>query len=284
MINEKQTLNKCTITYSEDVKGFPSFYSYCAEFIRGMNQYLYTFSGGNLWRHNVNDTRNNYYGVQYPSTIKSVFNQQPLENKIFKTLNLESDDAWDATLFTDIQLDGEINVNYFEQKEGSWFGFVRNNGPTGPDTNQTQWELRSVNGVGINNGIDSTDPANIRVTFDTSIQIGSLITAGDFMYYAPGPNYDTPEFVGVLLEVDVNLPNSVNELRINSTNAAVGGFPAAPQPTVIPVADGYWFFIKNPIAESHGVLGHYCVFELELDTTAPSELFAVESEVMKSFP
>ena len=35
--------NKCTITYSEDSKGFPSFYTYCPEFIKGMNQYLYTF-------------------------------------------------------------------------------------------------------------------------------------------------------------------------------------------------------------------------------------------------
>jgi hypothetical protein len=104
------------------------------------------------------------------------------------------------------------------------------------------------------------------------------------MYYAPGPNYDSPEFVGVLTEVNVDLPNSVNQLTINSTNVATGGFPAAPQPTFIPVTDGFWFFIKNPIAESHGVLGHYCVFELELNTSAPSELFAVESEVMKSFP
>eukprot|EP01047_Picozoa_sp_COSAG01_P107628 COSAG01_NODE_36618_length_514_cov_2796.937349_2_plen_56_part_01 len=48
--------NKCTITYSEDSKGFPSFYSYCAEFLKGMNQYLYSFKGGNLWRHNTNES------------------------------------------------------------------------------------------------------------------------------------------------------------------------------------------------------------------------------------
>ena len=118
--------NKCTITYSEDSQGFPSFYTYCPEFIKGMNQYLYTFKNGNLWRHNTNETRNNYYGQQYPSRITSVFNEQPLENKIFKTLNLEGDDAWAATLETDIQFDGEIEAAYFEQKEGAWFAFVRN--------------------------------------------------------------------------------------------------------------------------------------------------------------
>jgi len=43
-------------------------------------------------------------------------------------------------------------------------------------------------------------------------------------------------------------------------------------------------FIKNSVAESHGVLGHYCVFTLENDNTNKVELFAVESEVMKSYP
>ena len=42
-----------TLTYSESVKGWPSFYSYYPDFILGMNQYLYTFKGGNLYRHNT---------------------------------------------------------------------------------------------------------------------------------------------------------------------------------------------------------------------------------------
>ena len=48
----------------------------------------------------------------------------------------------------------------------------------------------------------------------------------------------------------------------------------------------YGFCIKNQVAESHGILGHYCEFTLELPNTVltTSELFAVESEVMKSFP
>lgn len=276
--------NKATITYSEDSKGFPSFYSYRAEFLKGMNQYLYSFKQGNLWRHNTNELRNNYYGVNYASSITSVFNQQPLQNKIFKTLNLESDDPWGAKLFTDIQLDGEISVNYFVKKEGSWFGFVRSDGPTGPDTNDTQWELRSVNGLGVSSLIQSFDPVNVIVSFPTNISIGSIITAGDYMYYAAGPNYDTPQFVGVLTQTFVDLPIGDNDITINTTAAAQGGFAGAPQPTFIPAVDGYWFFIKNPTAESHGVLGHYCVFELTLNTTEASELFAVESEAMKSFP
>ena len=63
-----------------------------------MNQYLYTFSGGNLWRHNTNETRNNFYGAQYDSQIQSVFNDEPIVNKIFKTLAVEGNRPWAATL------------------------------------------------------------------------------------------------------------------------------------------------------------------------------------------
>ena len=64
-----------TLTYSESVNGWPSFYSYYPEWIIGMNQYLYSFNGGRLWRHNVNDNRNSYYGdTSVGSTMKSVIN------------------------------------------------------------------------------------------------------------------------------------------------------------------------------------------------------------------
>ena len=99
------------------------------------------------------------------------------------------------------------------------------------------------------------------------------------MYFAVGPSYSTPQFAGVL--TSITRVGNVFTITINST--ANPPFPS-PQPTVLPVSNDYWFFIKNPIAESHGVLGHYCIFELTLDVTTPSELFVVESDVMKSFP
>jgi len=86
-----------TLTYSETSKGWPSFYSFIPEKMIGMNNYLYSFKGGKLYRHNTNTLRNNYYGVQHSSTISSIFNIKPLEVKLFKTIYLESDSAWAAT-------------------------------------------------------------------------------------------------------------------------------------------------------------------------------------------
>ena len=90
----------------------------------GMNNFFYTFKGGNLVSDiTANELRNNYYGEQFNSQISSVFNINPLENKIFKTINLESDSAWQAYMETDIQQNGIIEDGWFEKKEGSWFAY-----------------------------------------------------------------------------------------------------------------------------------------------------------------
>ena len=99
-----------TITYADSAQGFPSFYSFSPDWMIGMNNYFYTFKGGNLYRHNVNAVRNNFYGIQYTTTMKSVFNQSPLENKLFKTINLEGDSSWGVTLSTDLQNSGFVIV------------------------------------------------------------------------------------------------------------------------------------------------------------------------------
>jgi hypothetical protein len=48
-----------TLTYSQQTQGWPSFYSFNPDWIIGMNNFLYTFKGGDLYKHNVNNARNN---------------------------------------------------------------------------------------------------------------------------------------------------------------------------------------------------------------------------------
>ena len=266
-----------TLTYAESSKGFPSFYSYYPDWMIGMNQYFYSFNTGNLYRHNTNNSYNTFYGEIVSSSITTVFNESPLENKIFKTLNLESDAAWDATLISDIQSTGVISNKWFEKKEEAWFAFVRNNGPTGASTDETQWELRSLNGI--SRSIAAAGPAAAYVIdFDISIEIGSIISVGDDLYYAVPP-YDTPVYAGTVTNIIVDKVNGINEIVVDGT--VLG----ATNP--IPIQDAYFLYIKNPVAESHGILGHYCEVELVLslaNSVNPTELFAIESEVMKSFP
>ena len=115
-----------TLSYSDGSKGWPSFYTYYPDYMIGMNSFFYSFKGGNLYRHNTNTLRNNYYGVQGSSSITGVFNPKPtLDIKLFKTMSLESDASWTATnIKTDLNSGSMLNT-YFEQKEGEWYSYIR---------------------------------------------------------------------------------------------------------------------------------------------------------------
>jgi hypothetical protein len=264
-----------TLSYSEGVAGWVSFYSYYPDWMIGMNNYFYTFKGGNIYRHNVNAARNTFYQPWWtilgqplnaftPSSITSVFNTAALENKLFKTINLEGDAPWSATLQTDLQFSGFIEQSWFEKKEAAYFAFVRNN-------SVGQLALRSVNGIGRSYQVAS---GGTIVKFVIGVAIGNIISVGDLLYFSLPP-YTTPVLAGKVTAITVDLPNSVNQLTIDIT---------IPGTTPIPIQDAFFLYIKNSVAESHGVLGHYCTFNIENTSNTKVELFAVQSDVMKSFP
>jgi hypothetical protein len=263
-----------TLSYSDMVKGWVSFYSYNPDWMIGMNNYFYTFKGGDLYRHNTNPLRNTFYSQWWtkvgtpenaytPSTLQSVFNAAPLENKLFKTINLQGDSTWSVALSTDLQFSGFIDANYFERKEASFFAFVRNNAGG-------QLSLRSVNGIG--RSFEVVD--NNLISFPTNIDIGNIISVGDYFYFSEPP-YIVPILAGEVVSINVDLRNNINSILIDTS---IDGT------TPIPIQDAFFLYIKNSVAESHGVLGHYCVFNIQNSLDSKIELFAVQSEVMKSFP
>lgn len=269
-------ISECkTLTYSQDVQGWPSFYSYCADYMVGMNGYFYTWSGGQLYRHNTNVLRNNYYGVQYSSNITSVFNMEPMTIKLFKTMSYESDDRWDCTsLMTDLG-GGSMLSTWFVQKEGEWFTFLRENEGT------VNWRSRSANGIGSVLGI-SGPVSGIITTFQLD-DLGSIVSVGDMAYsvipVAPPGVSGAPTELGPIVAINrfrtVTVAGVVTLASITIDCTVSGSFPAIGQ---------FCVFLKNAIAESHGARGYYMEFTLENSNTTAVELFSVGSSMMKSYP
>lgn len=271
-----------TLSYSEGVAGWVSFYSYYPDWMIGMNNYFYTFKGGDLYRHNTGPNRNTFYQEWWdkvdfpvvpspnsfkPSKLTSVFNNAVLENKVFKTINLEGDSQWGVTLETDLQYSGFIDSSWFERKEASYYAFVRNN-------SNGQFALRSLNGIGNSLTVDFAGSNNAEVNFSINplVSIGDIISVGDYVYF--GAN---PQLAGPVIAINIDYPSGINQIVVNNNMIT-------PLTTPIPGDVNYFLFIKNSVAESHGVLGHYCTFTLENLSSAKVELFSVQSNVMKSFP
>ena len=278
MANTVTKTDSYTLSYDSGVQGFPSFYSYNPEYMVGMNNYFYSFSGGNLYRHNTNSIRNRYYNVNYPSELQSVFNDEPLQNKLFKTINLEGDDSWGTTLISDQQDSGFILGSYYEEKEGSFYAFIRNSGSV--PAQLSEYALRSLNGLGSTSLITVVGSVTT-VDFPTSLFIGNVISVGDMLYHST-PN---PQLAGQVTAINQNLPAGINQVVINTDGNTF--IPSVtPAPTTFPFPSNYTYtlYIKNAVSESHGILGHYSVFSLTNSNTSKVELFAVESEAMKSFP
>ena len=247
-----------TLTFSDDKRspGWPSFYTFFPEYIKGMNGYLYTFFEGNLYRHNTNPLRNNYYGTQGISTITSVFNPEPtLSIKLFKTMSYESGHSWAVTdLNTDLS-SGSMLETYFEQKEGEWYSYIRSNSGT------VDWKLRSGNGLG---GCATVSGAAATTLITFNSPIGNIVSIGDIVYAGT----TTPLIVGPILSFTSN--------SITVDASAVGA--------TIPTAGNMILYYKNSIAESHGARGYYMEFTMTNDDTSAVELFSVGSNVMKSYP
>jgi hypothetical protein len=240
----------------------------------GMNSFFYSFKGGNLWRHNTNPSRNNYYGTFTASSITSVFNPEPtLSIKLFKTMSYESTTTvvdtnqarWECTsLLTDLTdgNPGSMLETYFQEKEGEWYSFIRTN------ANTVNWQMRSANGLGVCTGVTGPNNATI-ITFLSSI--GSITNIGDTAYAATltaGAATAPPVLAGQITG------KTSTSITIDTTG--VGG--------TVPTVGQFIMDIKDSVAESHGARGYYLQFTLQNDSTNPVELFSVGSSVMKSFP
>lgn len=258
---------KYTLTYNKNVEGWTSFFSYHPEMMVGMNGAFYSFKGGELYKHNTNVNRNTFYYDWWdelgfpddafePSKVKSVFNDEPLTIKNFKTIATYGNSPWSCSVITDLST-GDIDSSYFVEKEGNWFAYIRS--LSGDDN----LRLRSAQGVGSVDTVD--DPGTADTVLNFTFNIGTIVSIGDLAY-----RNDTGviEFIGAVTGF------TRTSIEINNT-----------PPLANPVNDGdYILYIKNSVAESYGARGYYMQYELENGSQDRVELFSVKSNVFKSYP
>jgi len=85
-----------TIAYDELVNGFTSFFNYIPQLSTSCLGRYITFQNNNIWQHYVNPLYNNFYEVQYNSSVTFVFNPDPTRMKTFKTISYEGSNGWEV--------------------------------------------------------------------------------------------------------------------------------------------------------------------------------------------
>jgi hypothetical protein len=251
-----------TLTYSENVSGWVSFYSFYPEMMVGMNSYFYTFKNGELYRHNSNDDRNTFYGAFYPASITSVFNPDVLTVKNFKTISIDGDNSWSCSVITDLG-SGFIDKDWFELKEGNWFAYIRRNDIGSPVISSDDLRMRSVQGLGTVSTVNSTNLSAVVLTF--TFNIGTIISVGDTLY---------KNIAGTVVKVGDIVGTTSNTITVDTT--VTGGS--------VPSANDFMLYIKNSIAESYGASGYYMQFEITNYSQERTEIFSISSSIFKSYP
>lgn len=240
---------KCyTITYSPNQNGWTSYHSYEPEWMVTMNNFLYTFKNGNLYKHNSNETRNSYYGALYPSQITTIFNNEPSQTKQFKTIATNSTTSWDTVVTSD-QSDGLIDADWYDLKEGTWYAYIRRR------ADDNNLSMLSAQGIG---NVTSYSSSILIFNF----HVGSIISDGDILYWSNNGNL---ELIGsVVWHTD-------NSIFVNQTGSA-------------PTNGAFILYIKNSVAESTPTRGTYLSVELTNHDTDYTEMYMITSDVFKSYP
>lgn len=237
-----------TITYSPRLSGWTSYHSYLPEWMVSMNNYLYTFKNGNLYKHNSNPLRNNYYGQPHDSKITTVFNNEPSQTKSFKTIATNSTTAWDTVITSD-QGVGYIDASYYALKEGTWYGYIRR-----PE-NDNELSYTSAQGIG-----NVTTYAAGVLTF--AFNIGDIVSTGDKLYWLDG---STLRVIGTITA------HTATTITVSVTGTT-------------PTNGSFILYEKSPVAESSPTRGTYLSVEFTNSDTTYTEMFMVTSDVFKSYP
>ena len=114
--------NYSTLSYSEQSSGFVSFLSFKPSQIISLKNKVYSFKNGSLWLHynETANTRCNFYGTQYGSSVRFVFNTNPSNVKIFKTINYEGANGWQVDSFkSDFTGPDQLGLSYSSSQDAT---------------------------------------------------------------------------------------------------------------------------------------------------------------------
>jgi hypothetical protein len=242
------SLNGQTLTFDEKVKGWTSFHSWIPDEIVRINNRFFTIKDGQMYLHNdeTNAIYNTFYGTKYPSTIKTVFNEAPSEDKIFKNIVQEGNRPWAVSVSTNLS-NGSIKATEFIQKESKWMAYMR--------------KSESANLNGRVQGIGNILSINaLEITFS---QLPTLISVGEELYQL---NASVQEEIGVITNID----RATNTITINAYINT-------------PTFDYYAYTLKNARVQGAEIRGYYAEATLTNDDDGNAELFAINSNIVKSY-
>jgi hypothetical protein len=243
-----------TVSFSEGVKGWPSFKSFIPESGISLNNVYYTFKNGKLYSH-TNSSRNRFYGAGTASSlIRFVLNDSPANIKNFRTLNYHGSEGWIVNSILTDQQDGFILS--FVEKENVYYNYI-----SALTENAGSIDTKALNVQGLGD-LGSTSLSGSVRTFGFNFELPNGIAVPDDLYYLNGSNKVK---LGTITEVD----RTAKTVKVDPSAA-------------IPAVGNYMFYAKDAKFNTSGILGYYAEVTMSVTNTGAKELYTVGSEISLS--
>ena len=265
-----------TLSFKENVDGWSSRKSFLPESGLSVNNSYFTFSLGKVYEHGTSSSLvNNFYGVQYESSVTFLFNDAATAVKGFKTLNYSGDksraynDAKDTITtkgwYADsIQTDMQSGfIPYFVKKENKWFNYIKGN-ELSVDTTSL-----AVQGLGVPFFTALQSPGGAVFKLDG---LNSSLEKGDKLYFLVNGN---PTEIGTVNNFSIDTASNGDLVCNVSVSTLVSS---------LPTTSDFLFFAKDTGPNLTSLTGYYAEVTMKNDNTAdgPQELFSVATEIFQS--
>ncbi len=250
------TVDSFTVAYGTASRKWETRYSFVPERIDSLHSNMYSFSGGKIYKHDENASRNTFYGAPTAeSLVEVISNPQPSAIKTFESLSIEGNSSWDAVVTTSKQTSSIDNTS-FKEKEGFYYSYIHGatssygSSITSVTSTSEIFSLGEVSSV-------SGSTVTFKNALSTSFPIGSTATL-----YKVG--------ISDLNSLSVN-PVSIdayNEITFSGSVTAVSG--------------DLLIIVGNSAVEGDQIRDYYAKIKLTKTSSTPIELFAINTIVADS--
>jgi hypothetical protein len=246
-----------TAAYNVDDPVWNTLYSYRPERIVCIDDILYTFKGGTMYKHTSASNRATYYGSADGAVVEVVAAFNPSMVKSYESISLEGTAAWDTTI-TNTDQSATIADTDYDQRERNWYAYI----PRDSSANTGGSTITALSGTSEVFALGAV----------ASVSGSDIVFTSDISYITFPVGADLYKVSGSTLISITNTIASVSNGTTITCASAVAGVSAADE--IVAIANG--------AIEGDQMRDYYAQIRLVNDSTDEVELYAVNAVFAKS--
>jgi len=246
---------QATVAWGPSVQKWLTFYSFYPEMYANVQNRFFSFKNGQMYYHNKNATRNNFYGTQYTSKIDLISKANPSSIKLYKAMSLEGNANWETTLSNETQQTAVIQKTHWNEKEGLRYANI----PRVIDEDPGASTVISSSAYSVVGEVASVDSGSI--TFVNDINKSPVMTGPSSLMYVCRDGESVWTVIAALKLTGVSSKNKAIT-NIDPSTLSIGAGDILANACITGVS-------------GDTLRGYYTKLSMENDDTTAKELFAV---------